>query len=218
MDLAPRLTLLEAQASNTETIAANHETGGIWKIGDVKQSFLSVAQFIAEHDNTWVLCDGQTDITGSDLHATTGWTTTPDVRGRFLRAKDHGAGVNPDGDIAEGATQAEATKPNGLSASTTASTSPDGSHNHNQAHNSEGPNTTGGWDGSEGPYLAQRGSLGDSYYRLMGVNSVPNVALGAPAGSHSHPVSASTTLSGDNETRPVCTTLNMYIKINREPS
>jgi hypothetical protein len=73
------------------------ETGGVWKIGDIKHSFLDEVQFQAEHDDTWVLCDGQTDITGSDLHAVTGWTSTPDTRGQFLRGLDASGSTDPDG-------------------------------------------------------------------------------------------------------------------------
>jgi hypothetical protein len=90
-DLTPRVNNIEA---------------AVWKIGDIKHSFLDETQFQSEHDDTWVLCDGS-DITGSDLHAVTGWTSTPDVRGRFLRAKDHTAGNNPDGDLALGTYQAD---------------------------------------------------------------------------------------------------------------
>jgi hypothetical protein len=75
----------------------NIETGGAWKIGDIKHSFLDETQFQAEHDDTWILCDGQTDITGSDLHAVTGWTSTPDTRGQFLRGLDTSGTVDPDG-------------------------------------------------------------------------------------------------------------------------
>jgi hypothetical protein len=39
---------------------------------------------------------------GSTYHAITGFTTVPDMRGRFLRGKNNGATTNPDGDLALG--------------------------------------------------------------------------------------------------------------------
>lgn len=77
-------------------------------IGDVRTSFLTLAQFQAQMDSTWVLCDGQAVI-GSEYESITGQSNIPDLRGRFLRGKDHGAtGVNPDGDLALGSAQSDA--------------------------------------------------------------------------------------------------------------
>ena len=75
-------------ATNPLTPRVNNiETGGTWKIGDVKQSFLTEAEFQAEHDDTWVLCDGR-DVIGSDYailkegDAITSHNI-PDARGQF---------------------------------------------------------------------------------------------------------------------------------------
>lgn len=56
------------------------------KLGDTQTSILTVAQFQAERDATWVLMSGQS-IVGSDLNALTGITTLPDMVGNkaFMR-------------------------------------------------------------------------------------------------------------------------------------
>lgn len=89
-------------ATNPLTPRVNNiETGGTWKIGDVKQSFLTEAEFQAEHDDTWVLCDGR-DVIGSDYailkegDAITSHNI-PDARGQFLRGLDASGTVDPDG-------------------------------------------------------------------------------------------------------------------------
>lgn len=89
-------------ATNPLTPRVNNiETGGTWKIGDVKQSFLTEAEFQAEHDDTWVLCDGR-DVIGSDYailkegDAVTSHNI-PDARGQFLRGLDTSGVVDPDG-------------------------------------------------------------------------------------------------------------------------
>ena len=104
-------------ATNPLTPRVNNiETGGTWKIGDVKQSFLTEAEFQAEHDDTWVLCDGR-DVIGSDYailkegDAVTSHNI-PDARGQFLRGKDYGRHLidgkgNPGGDLALGDYQAD---------------------------------------------------------------------------------------------------------------
>lgn len=73
-------------------------------IGTYRQSDLTPAQFNAETPGTWVLANGQ-DVTGSEYEQKTGKTNVPDARSRYLRSKDHSAGRNPSGDLAEGASQ-----------------------------------------------------------------------------------------------------------------
>lgn len=74
------------------------------QLGDIKHSLLDEVTFQSVHGTSWVLSDGR-NIAGSDLAALTGWTVAPDLRGTFLRGKDHGAGLNPDGDTPEGTYQ-----------------------------------------------------------------------------------------------------------------
>lgn len=67
-------------------------------VGTQEYSVLTEAQFQQVRDETWALCDGR-NIEGSDLADLLGWTNLPDARGRFLRMKDHGAGLVAAGDL-----------------------------------------------------------------------------------------------------------------------
>jgi microcystin-dependent protein len=83
-------------------------------VGTIKKSMLTIAEFQAENGASWVLMDGA-DVIGSDLAVLkTGDAITPyllpDARGQFLRGKDHGATVNPDGDTALGTVQTDEIK------------------------------------------------------------------------------------------------------------
>ncbi len=79
------------------------------KVGDIKFSFLSEVEFQNQFDDTWILCDGRA-VSGSDYHNITANSNIPDMRGRFPRVKDHGAGVNPDGNLSLGITQGDTFK------------------------------------------------------------------------------------------------------------
>ncbi|RYZ93032.1 MAG: hypothetical protein EOP06_02370 [Proteobacteria bacterium] len=64
----------------------------VMPIGAITFASLSSAQFGAETDaGEWVAADGS-NVAGSDWAALTGRSVLPDVRGRFLRAKDNAAG------------------------------------------------------------------------------------------------------------------------------
>lgn len=89
------------------------------KVGDTIISYLDLAEFIKQHDSSWILANGQS-VVGSLYGNLTGKTTAPDMRGRYIRIKDNGAGVNPDGEIALGDFQADILK----------------SHNHSDAGHS----------------------------------------------------------------------------------
>ena len=75
------------------------------KVGDIIHSMLSEENFIAENGAGWVLARGQT-VVGSKYAALIG-PSVPDLRGQFLRGKDHGRHLidgkgNPDGDLGLG--------------------------------------------------------------------------------------------------------------------
>ena len=181
-------------ATNPLTPRVNNiETGGTWKIGDVKQSFLTEAEFQAEHDDTWVLCDGR-DVIGSDYailkegDAVTSHNI-PDMRGQFLRGKDHGRHLedgkgNPDGDLDLGVYTEDAIR-----------------------------NITGKYGGG-------RGLVNPTPTGAFAFDSVNNTAGPNNGGSSeinfNFDSSRVVPVAADN--RPKNTTVNMFIKIYREPS
>jgi len=69
------------------------------QVADIKHSFLTEAQFQSLRGTTWVLCDGRS-VVGSDYETLTGNSNIPDVRGRFMRMKDNGRSLDPQGDSA----------------------------------------------------------------------------------------------------------------------
>lgn len=79
------------------------------KVGDVKFSFLSEVEFQNQFDDSWVLCDGRS-VVGSNYQNITANSTIPDMRGQFPRVKDHGAGINPSGDLNLGVIQSDTFK------------------------------------------------------------------------------------------------------------
>jgi len=82
------------------------EIGAILPVGTIIHSMLSTAQFATQYGDNWVLADGRS-VSGSLYHTVTGSSTIPDLRGRFLRAKSHASGNNPDGDLALGTYSAD---------------------------------------------------------------------------------------------------------------
>lgn len=75
-------------------------------IGSIEASDLTEAQYQAIRGVGYVVADGR-NVSGSAYHALTGNATIPDLRDRFLRCKDYGAGNNSDGDTAIGTDQAD---------------------------------------------------------------------------------------------------------------
>lgn len=75
-------------------------------VGALIWGALSEAQYQgAADEGTWVLCDGDS-CAGTDYATLRSVSVVPDVKGRFLRMKDHGVGRNPDGDVALDTAQA----------------------------------------------------------------------------------------------------------------
>jgi len=76
--------------------------GSILPVGTIIHSMLTTTQFATQYGDNWVLADGRS-VTGTLYASVTGLSTIPDMRGAFLRAKDHGVGRNADGDTSLGA-------------------------------------------------------------------------------------------------------------------
>lgn len=159
-------------------------------VGDVKDSILTEAQFIAENGPGWVLADGRS-IVGSLLHQKYGFTTATDIRGQFRRAKNNGrsdGNQDPGGERAIGNLQDQATAKNGLTA-----TSTDSGHGHT---------LTVGWGGSGGTLLSNNNQ------------PLQTVAVQTPSTNNGYANITTTIGAGDAETRPRNVAVNVFIKIN----
>jgi hypothetical protein len=74
----------------------------ILPVGTVVASMLTQTQFNAQvGSGNWKLADGSSSA-GTTYQAVTGFSTLPDLRSVFLRGKDNGRGLNPNGDLALG--------------------------------------------------------------------------------------------------------------------
>ena len=73
-------------------------------VGSIQASMLTVEQFATVMGPHWYLCNGQS-ASGTAYRSTYGFTNVPDLRGKFTRCKDNGRSLNPDGDLALGASQ-----------------------------------------------------------------------------------------------------------------
>ena len=174
-------------------------------VGDVIQSMLSEEKFITQNGAGWVLMDGRS-VAGSKYALETGNATVPDASGRFLRGKNNGSGTNPDGDVALGTAQSEATKINGLGASTSTSSSSvaTGNHVHNTYTLGKAANAAGG--------AAGLNSDTGNYYDHW----TAQYRNGNTTGNHAHTINSSSSTSingGGNETRSANVTVNIFIKI-----
>ncbi|MBF0208367.1 MAG: hypothetical protein HQK53_15930 [Oligoflexia bacterium] len=183
-------------------------------VGDVRASVLTPAQFREKNGSSWTLMDGSTLALTDELRILTGMTTVPDARGRFLRMKDHSAGVDVAGDVAIGTKENDSTKrPN---VDFTLNTNSVGNHSHSisdpgHSHNfrcSSEPTTSSG----EGVIVYSQPPIGhwfhawDEIQRNVTGITIPN------SGAHGH--SGTIDGGGDAETRPKNVVVNYFIKIN----
>lgn len=103
----------------------NYILQAFFPLGSIIPTMLTEAQFQAEigaEFGNWQLCDGGSAV-GTAYETLTGFSVKPDLRGRYPRGKDNGAGVNPDGELALGAFQDDQLE----------------SHVHNHTHFREDP-------------------------------------------------------------------------------
>jgi len=205
-------------------------------VGSIVFASLDSAQFAAETDGgEWVAANGA-NVAGSDWSTVTGRTVLPDIRGRFIRAKDNAAGNAPV-DSALDSFTADSLKSHlhdmghGHGHNITASTSNAADHAHKLAVSGTGPggNPLQAYNpiGANPHYLhanvSAPGTPG-SDYSLQGVSGTPTLGITDFAGGHNHPVSiaggvsnmsGNTGSTGASETAPRYITENVFIKINR---
>lgn len=77
-------------SSVAQTVGSDKGHG---KVGDVKHSVLTEAQFQTENGPGWILADSRS-ITGSRLHTLQGFATAHDARGRALIGAGQGSGLS----------------------------------------------------------------------------------------------------------------------------
>lgn len=161
-------------------------------IGDTKHSMLTLAQIQALYGPGWVLADGSS-CAGTKYSLITGNSNLPDPRGYYLRAKDHGAGVNPDGDLPEGQHQSDQFTFHSHGGGTGNA----GGHTHsiNRAKSNPGGNTIR-LDTPAGNFLVNQDA--SDVLNILGV------------GDHSHSING----QGGNETRSKAMTVNIFIRVN----
>jgi hypothetical protein len=103
--ILPRRTKLQVIGALIEDDLPNDRTVvTIGSVGDIVQSMLTEAQFQSLRGMDWVLMDGRS-VVGSAYETITGETNIPDARGTYLRTKDNGRGLDPNGDPALGSYQ-----------------------------------------------------------------------------------------------------------------
>ena len=167
-------------------------------VGEIKTSMLTLSQFQAEFDDTWVLANGAS-AAGTDYGTITSESTIPDLRGRFLRGKNNGrtdSDKDPNGDLALGSAYAHRTG-NSRSGIGTANTSIPHTHSY-----SKGSGLVASYDPSNGAFAG-----GDNKYAITSSTETTGTSSST---SHSH------TITGlDNETAPAYTVVNYFIKVNR---
>ncbi len=87
----------------------NYLLQAFFPVGTILMTMLDEATFQSEvgaATGNWELCDGGTAV-GTEYETLTGFSSKPDLRDRYPRGKGNGAGLNPDGDLALGAHQAD---------------------------------------------------------------------------------------------------------------
>lgn len=194
--------VLSSQVTYVGTTAGWTRLGGGGILGQTLSSELKPSEFAVEAGATWILADGR-DITGSDLHSTTGRTSAPDHRGLVLRGINEDEDnlgsprvdglADPDGQKAVGSSHASKTAVNGLSAAS------NGSHQHNAIVENQG---SGGSNYSSISATGWKNAISQD-------PPFSRPPVGESAGSHTH------TLSGDNETVSAHGSTYIYVKINR---
>ena len=162
-----------------------------FKVGTIKQSMLTEAQFRQENGLGWILMDGRS-VAGSRYNTLTGNSSVPDARGVALRSKNNGrsdGNQNPDGDLALGTFQNHQHMSHNHGG---------GSHNHGSGIGSDA--------GHADPYGFKPGAPTGTF-RYSGTTS------GAKPMPYTETV-ANISSDGGNETRMRNITVNTFVKVN----
>jgi len=171
------------------SIVRNDLSGSSY-IGEIKMMHLTPAQMLQVAGSEWVLCDGS-PINGSKYSELTGSNNAPDMRGRFPRMQDHGASVNPNGNVGIGTHTNDSFKSHNHGG---------GSHNHWYKARDRAGAPMGGSSGEIHP----RDSTGwQSDYDLRKYGFYTN---------HNHVTIIDT--EGGSETAPKHHVVNYFIKID----
>jgi len=164
-------------------------------VGEIRTSMLTLAQYQAEFDDTWVLANG-VSAAGTDYNTITSESNIPDLRGRFLRGKNNGrtdGDKDPNGDLTIGSTQIHKTGQSRAVIAVGATSVP---HTHN--------------------YTKTDTAAQAQQYASGTINDVLSASQSSVATATSSNTSHNHSLAGfDNETAPAYTVVNYFIKINR---
>lgn len=185
-EVSPVATGDAIQAAKINELIAKINTMDAFKLGDVKTSVLTEANFQTQHGDCWVLMDGR-NIAGKDLAVLSGVASIPDGRGVFIRGKNNGktgTTTNPDGDSALGLYQDDMYK------------------HHTHIQNEHAHSIVG---------YTRNGAVGSAVI-VEGYNAgyaAKVAALGYAVGT-----TATNQESGGNETRVKNITMNYFIKIS----
>ena len=174
--------------------AINYLLNAFNPVGTIIHSMLTEAQLQAQMGAGWILADGR-NVGGSTYTTLTGSAFAPDLRGRFLRGKNHARSTatgDSSGDYALGTEESDQTAQHNHSLV--------GSHNHGLAYGTpNSPESTYG-------IVAQEifpGTLGYAANGGLTNALIDSVTSGNTANAGSGP-----------ETRPRATVVNIFIRIN----
>jgi microcystin-dependent protein len=223
-DLSSHTAKVETtQQLDTRLITAQKTADmALGKVGDIKFSVLSEAQFQKIHGQDWILINGRNLPKGNPLRKLTGWTKLPDARGRFFRMKDYGTGIDASGDKSVGTLLNDMTgKPK-----VNFTTNTTGSHTHSMQANGNHNHSMKAAENDQYGYGLALGSLINSWrYKRMWYYYATTEPASAdtdsiePAGTHTHTINNAPAHShvinggGDKETRPKNIIINAFIKI-----
>ncbi|MBF0361976.1 MAG: hypothetical protein HQK49_13250 [Oligoflexia bacterium] len=200
-------------------------------VGDIRVSVLPLKEFQKINGTEWVLMDGQTNLdVGNALRAMTGMTKVPDGRGKFFRMKDHGAGIDANGETVIGTIEGSLTKLpwNGFSTDTrgghTHPIDSSGAHSHgisDPGHGHPVSETSGGGRTDRFATGAGNGNPGTNISVEQGRAwpVMTGISVNSSSSDHSHSMQVRgehnhAIQGGDLETRPVNIVVNYFIKIS----